>query len=150
MKQYNRVMLGEHGMYIKDCLEKSYIGANFIDENNKEFFFSHVMQLCHLIKWYGKYVEEHPDIQKNKAMKQIIPAIEKEEKKSHVEHVQLSVDDLKGKTYLIHRENGIALCNKYKLSDDLQNRTGAITIEDIIPNNGADKDKYPYIITKVK
>ena len=34
MKQYNRVMLGEHGMYIKDCLEQNYIGANFIEAIN--------------------------------------------------------------------------------------------------------------------
>ena len=122
----------------------------FIDENNKEFFFSHVMQLCHLIKWYGKYVEEHPDVLKNKAMKKVIPAKEKDDNNSSIEQAQHSIDDLKGKTYLIHLENGIALCNKYKLSDDLQNRTGTITIEDMIPNNGADKDKYPYIITKVK
>lgn len=122
----------------------------FIDEDNKECFFAYVMQLCHLIKWYGKYTGEHPDVQENKAMKQVLPAKEKEEKKCHVEHVQLSADDLKGKTYLIHRENGIALCNKYKLSDDLQNRTDVITIEDMIPNNGADKEKYPYIITRIK
>ena len=45
MKQYNRIMLGEGGKYIKDCLDNNYIGANFlkdtdlselanIDENN--------------------------------------------------------------------------------------------------------------------
>lgn len=31
MKQYNRIMLGEHGMYIADCLEKNYIGAGFLE-----------------------------------------------------------------------------------------------------------------------
>ena len=31
MKQYNRIMLGEHGMYISDCLEKNYIGAGFLE-----------------------------------------------------------------------------------------------------------------------
>jgi len=30
MKQYNRIMLGEHGRYITDCLNNNYIGANFI------------------------------------------------------------------------------------------------------------------------
>lgn len=31
MKQYNRIMLGEGGKYIKDCLENGYIGVNFLD-----------------------------------------------------------------------------------------------------------------------
>ena len=30
MKQYNRIMLGEHGMYIADCLEHNYIGINVL------------------------------------------------------------------------------------------------------------------------
>lgn len=30
MKQYNRIMLGERGMYIGDCLENNYIGAGFV------------------------------------------------------------------------------------------------------------------------
>ena len=32
MKQYNRIMLGEGGKYIKDCLENNYIGANFLKD----------------------------------------------------------------------------------------------------------------------
>lgn len=30
MKQYNRIMLGEGGKYLKDCLDNNYIGANFL------------------------------------------------------------------------------------------------------------------------
>lgn len=29
MRQYNRIMLGEGGKYIQDCLEHNYIGVNF-------------------------------------------------------------------------------------------------------------------------
>lgn len=32
MKQYNRIMLGEHGMYIGNCLENNYIGAGFVND----------------------------------------------------------------------------------------------------------------------
>ena len=32
MKQYNRIMLGEGGKFIKDCLENNYIGANFLKD----------------------------------------------------------------------------------------------------------------------
>lgn len=34
MKQYNRIMLGEGGKYIKDCLDNNYIGANFLKNTN--------------------------------------------------------------------------------------------------------------------
>ena len=32
MKQYNRIMLDEHGMYITDCLENNYIGTGFLKD----------------------------------------------------------------------------------------------------------------------
>lgn len=32
MKQYNRIMLGEGGKYIKDCQENGYIGVNFLKD----------------------------------------------------------------------------------------------------------------------
>ena len=83
-------------------------------------------------------------------MKQVIPAKEKDTKNISIKPAQLSVEKLKGSKYLIQHENGLALCNRYKLSDELQKRTGMVTIEDVVPNNGADKDKYPYIITKVR
>ena len=30
MKQYNRIMLGEHGMFLNDCLEHNYIGIGVL------------------------------------------------------------------------------------------------------------------------
>lgn len=30
MKQYNRIMLGEHGMYVQNCLTNNYIGTGFL------------------------------------------------------------------------------------------------------------------------
>lgn len=32
MKQYNRIMLGEGGKFINDCLENNYIGVNFLED----------------------------------------------------------------------------------------------------------------------
>lgn len=34
MKQYNRIMLGEGGRFIKDCLENNYIGVNFLKDTD--------------------------------------------------------------------------------------------------------------------
>ena len=53
-------MLGEHGMYIKDCLEHSYIGANFIEDidlSNTPFNQEDVWRQAMITK----YLEYHPD-----------------------------------------------------------------------------------------
>lgn len=42
--------------------EKPY----FVEEENRELFFGYVMQLCHVIKWFGNYVKNHPDVLENK------------------------------------------------------------------------------------
>lgn len=34
MKQYNRIMLGEHGKFTKDCLEGNFIGTGFLKNHN--------------------------------------------------------------------------------------------------------------------
>ena len=61
MRQYNRIMLGEGGKYIQDCLEHNYIGVNFIKEedltsypHNDENSWRH-----HMI---AKYLECNPDL----------------------------------------------------------------------------------------
>ena len=32
MKQYNRIMLGEHGKYLQKCLDGKYIGTDFLKD----------------------------------------------------------------------------------------------------------------------
>lgn len=34
MRQYNRIMLGEHGKYLQECLDGNYIGTNFLPDVN--------------------------------------------------------------------------------------------------------------------
>lgn len=36
-----------------------------IDEEQKDAFFGYVLQMCHVIKWYGKYIEAHNDPMEN-------------------------------------------------------------------------------------
>ena len=38
----------------------------FIDEERKDIFFGYVLQMCHVIKWYGQYVERHNNVEENK------------------------------------------------------------------------------------
>ena len=132
----------------------------FIDEANKELFFSYVMQVCHLIKWFGKYVELHPDVNANRTMQQIIPVTLSqpqnkkqfpEQRAINTEKQVLSKEKIIGMTYLITKENGVSVCgNSCKLSDALKNRSGAVTIAALEDNTGEDKDLYPYIVTAVK
>ena len=139
-------------MIVKNALNYSSADSHteeetpyFIEEENKELFFSYVMQICHLIKWFGNYVEEHSDIEKNKSMKKYINSQSETVKEKKSEPIKLSKGDIIGKTFLIQKNNGVSVCGSYKLSDELQNRTGAVTIEDVIDNDGADKDLYSYI-----
>ena len=135
----------------------------FIDEANKELFFSYVMQVCHLIKWFGKYVGQHPDVNANKQMQQIIPIQtpktqkpqekrpESEQKTVSTEKQILPKDKIIGMTYLITKENGVSVCGKScKLSDDLKNKSGTVIITALDDNTGEDKDIYPYIVTGLK
>lgn len=46
-----------------------------LSENEKELFFSYVLQLCHVIKFFGKFVEQHSDVSANKSMKKVLDAI---------------------------------------------------------------------------
>ena len=46
-----------------------------LTENEKELFFSYVLQLCHVIKFFGKFAEQNPDISANKAKKKVLSAI---------------------------------------------------------------------------
>lgn len=43
-----------------------------IEENKKEIFFGYVLQLCHVIKWLGDYIESNSDVEANKSKIKII------------------------------------------------------------------------------
>lgn len=128
----------------------------FIDEENKELFFSYMMQVAHLVKWFGKYAEQHSDVEKNKSMQQIIkipPKVGLQNKGDgslKVPTKPLDKASVIGKSYLIQPIDGIPACGNHKLSDELRNRKGLVTILELQDNLGDDRDKFPYIVTKVK
>jgi hypothetical protein len=48
--------------------EDSHTSENepwYIDEERKDIFFGYVLQMCHVIRWYGKYIETHGDYNEN-------------------------------------------------------------------------------------
>lgn len=62
MKQYNRIMLGEHGMYIADCLEKNYIGADSLkDYDLSESPYNDEVQ------WRQKLMEQYLQVNPDKS-----------------------------------------------------------------------------------
>lgn len=40
----------------------------YIDEARKDIFFGYVLQMCHVIRWFGQYIEKHPYEEENKRM----------------------------------------------------------------------------------
>ncbi len=40
----------------------------YIDEERKDIFFGYVLQMCHVISWYGKYIKSHSDRSENLKM----------------------------------------------------------------------------------
>lgn len=60
MKQYNRIMLGEHGKYLQECINGNYIGTNFLTDID----LSHT-DTSDENSWRktmtSKYLEVHPD-----------------------------------------------------------------------------------------
>lgn len=60
MKQYNRIMLGEGGKFIKDCLENNYIGANFLKDIDLSKI-SNVDENAWKQKLISEYLKAKPD-----------------------------------------------------------------------------------------
>ncbi len=60
MKQYNRIMPGEHGKYIKECVQGGYIGTDFlpmVDLSQYDYSKEREWKDTMIAKW----LQEHPD-----------------------------------------------------------------------------------------
>lgn len=60
MKLYNRIMLGEGGRYVKDCLDNNYIGVNFLKDIDLSNI-PHTDESVWKQNLVAKYLESHPD-----------------------------------------------------------------------------------------
>ena len=130
-----------------------------IDEQDKELFFGYVMQLCYVIKWFGKYAEQNPNIEENKK-KQVVIDVQTEQPKNKdrekgkmdkvvISSTPPSIDAIKGRKYLIMREGSTYYCGSCKLDQSITIKSGQVIIEEVVNNEGDDKSKYPYIAIKV-
>ena len=73
------IFTAEIAMFVKNILNFSSSDSHteedepyVIDETKKEIFFGYVLQLCHVIKWFGEYVKQNPNIEANKSKFNII------------------------------------------------------------------------------
>ena len=124
--------------------------------------------MCHVIRWYGIYVADNSNVEENKKKHRIIElsadtSVSKVEgevkvkktKKPIVEFstsMTSSIEDIKGKQYLVMRDGKMLYCGKCKLDSSLKNikEFQRVTLINAVPNKGEDKDEYPYIATELK
>ena len=162
----------EIAMFVKNILNFSSSDSHTneddpyeIEEKKKEIFFGYVLQLCHVIKWLGEYINSNSNIEVNKAKIKIIPlptndttttGIGKQETikivKEKVEEIP-SIDSLIGtECNIIYNKNGKLVCGQYcKLESKNSSLLGKKAIlKNIVQNEGKDKMELPYIVTEIE
>ncbi len=116
-----------------------------IEEGNKELFFGYVMQLCHVIKWFGEYVDAHPDKDANMAHEKIIEILPDSNSFKGKSSTVLSDDS--GILYI--EMEGYKFKLSYKCKKNVEIGKDA-TIKNVILNNKDDSEKYPYFVVSVE
>lgn len=131
-------------------------------KGNKELYFACLLHICHIIKWLGKYIDEHPDVEKNRAMErrftnesidQQVKASEKA-KTAAVVGPPVPAQELKGyegivlsgKTCLYMLVNGFKCKLIKKIANSVQVGSKQ-TVNCVSVNDKADAYEYPFIIT---
>lgn len=162
----------EIAMFVKNILNFSSSDSHtneddpyVIEEEKKEIFFGYVLQLCHVIKWLGEYINSNPNIEVNKAKIKIIPlptnntTITGTGKQEAVKSVEekvaeiSSVDSLIGtECNIMYNRNGKLVCGPYcKLESKYSSMLGKkVILKNIIQNDGKDKIELPYIVTEIE
>lgn len=175
----NKIRFGEPGdyvfnqevaMFVKNILNYSSSDSHtneddpyIIEEDKKEIFFGYLLQLCHVVKWLGEYINSNPDIEANKAKIKIIPLATndatttgKQEAVKVVEEkvVEIpSIDSLIGtKCNILYHRSGRLACGPYcKLESKHSSMLGKKAIlKNIVQNEGKDSAELPYIVTEIE
>lgn len=113
-----------------------------ISENEKELYFSYVLQLCHVIKYFGAFIDSHPDKESNKGMKKVVAV-------PTSTNNTLTNSPVGQRDLVQMGETGPYILN-CRLTPCFEKYVGSYAIiTEINPNNGKDADAYPYY-AKVK
>ena len=133
--------------------------------------FGYVLQLCHVIKWFGDYVESNPDVEVNKSKTKIIPievkpdvenkvTVKNETEENKIAKQEEKIIDIPEIESLIGTEanimyfgtKGKLACGAYcKLDSKYSMKIGKkATIKSLVPNEGKDSNDLPYIATEIE
>ncbi len=107
-----------------------------IEDDKKEMFFAYLLQLCHVIKWFGRYVESHSDVEYNKSLFRKIETDNTIDNKSQYE----------GKVFLPEKDDeGYWHCGECWVVIPYGQSGTMMKLRNISPNtNPKTKSKYPY------
>lgn len=162
----------EIAMFVKNILNFSSSDSHtneddpyVIEEDKKEIFFGYVLQLCHVVKWVGHYIESNPDIEVNRSKTKVI-SIETvattKTKEEYTEKVTVkpeekpieipAIETLEGSiANIAYHRCGKLACGPYcKLDSKWSSNIGKkATIKSLEPNKGKDSKDLPYIATEI-
>ena len=158
----------EIALFVKNILNFSNSDSHtneddpyIIEEEKKEIFFGYVLQLCHVIKWMGKYISSNSDVEVNKSKINIIPLESSKTPRTNnaEEHLEREVipqkhDEvpsmkslIETKGNIMYHRNGKLACGAYcKLDSKYSLNLGKkAIIKNIVANGGKDSKDLPYI-----
>lgn len=162
----------EIAMFVKNILNFSSSDSHtneddpyVIEEDKKEIFFGYVLQLCHVVKWVGHYIEFNPDVEVNRSKTKVI-SIETvattKTKEDYTEKVMVKpeekpieipvIETLEGSiANIAYHRCGKLACGPYcKLDSKWSSNIGKkATIKSLEPNKGKDSKDLPYIATEI-
>ena len=126
-----------------------------IDAESKDLFFSYVLFLCHIITCFGKYVEQHPNVEENKAKRtstaEKVSPKDPKETKPKVEFIKNdTASSFIGKVFQVINMSAFPTVGGCKIAKDLSLKVlQRVRIDEVIENTGKDAKQYPFIVTKV-
>lgn len=132
-----------------------------IDAESKDLFFAYVMFLCHIIICFGEYIEQHPNVEENKAKmialaekkstKETKETKEPKEPKPEVVFIKNeTAESFIGKVFPVINMREFPTVGGCKIAKDLRLKVPQrVRIDEVIENTGKDAKEYPFIVTRV-
>lgn len=169
----DRIFNEEVAMFVKNILNFSSSDSHtseedpyVIEEEKKEIFFGYVLQLCHVIKWMGEYINNNSDVEINKSKSKILPLGTSKTSTTNKSEEQLGKKSVPEKTieippieslmgtesYIMYNKNGKLACGSYcKLDSKYSPNLGKkAIIKNLVMNKDKDSKYLPYVATDIE
>ena len=154
---WNLIQFSNEASHTSEKTTASY----FINYADKEIFFGYTLLLCNFIKWFGHYVEQHPNKEENLSFHCIITTPQNGQVKADKKAVQgvttkkkevPTKESLIGSTGFVTNTGKVGQvkgCCKL-MPEDKQFMFKTIRILELKENDGSDSEQYPYIVSKLE